>query len=228
MNMRNHRMFCGLRKGRFVEVETWYTRSSYFGTTWSSPPRSCWLHLAQVKLTIIRLFNSIATRGLKGLSGVPYSCTFLFLSSANLSISWSKGMLRLWIPDRWMDPGRSKRAASDGGRPSVWGPGQHGRPCYQLWRGRLLRHHQRVFCYVRLFNQEKTGQHSPREAAQGKPEFVQVEVRHACEQTLKDEFSRYDGIICKDHENACYNVSYVDIPEHQATYADVCFCEGDR
>jgi len=66
------------------------------------------------------------------------------------------------------------------------------------------------------------------EAAEGKPQFVQVEVRHACEQTLKDDFSHYDGIICKDHENACYNVSYVDIPEHQATYAKVCFCEGDR
>ena len=29
-------------------------------------------------------------------------------------------------------------------------------------------------------------------------------------------------------ENQCKNISFVDIPEHEATFADVCFCNTDK
>jgi len=69
------------------------------------------------------------------------------------------------------------------------------------------------------------------EAAQGKPEFIQVEVRHGCEKNLTQQFSDYNEFICKSGtgtENQCFNITYANIPEHDATFADVCFCNEDR
>jgi len=62
-------------------------------------------------------------------------------------------------------------------------------------------------------------------------EFIQVKVRHGCEKTLAEEFSDYHEIICDRQgtvENKCTNISFVDIPEHEATFADVCFCNTDK
>jgi len=62
-------------------------------------------------------------------------------------------------------------------------------------------------------------------------EFVQVMVRHGCEKNLTQQFSDYHDVICKTGtgtENECFNISFVDIPEHEATFADVCFCNEDK
>jgi len=69
------------------------------------------------------------------------------------------------------------------------------------------------------------------EAADGKPEFIQVEVRHGCEKKLTEQFSDYNEFICKSGtgtENQCFNITYANIPEHSATFADVCFCNEDK
>jgi len=69
------------------------------------------------------------------------------------------------------------------------------------------------------------------EAAEGKPAFIQVEVRHGCEKNLTQQFSDYNEFICKSGtgtENQCFNITYANIPEHDATFADVCFCNEDR
>ena len=62
--------------------------------------------------------------------------------------------------------------------------------------------------------------------ADGKPGHIDMVARHACEKTLANSFS-FD-VICKDHVNACFNNSYADIPEQEATFASACFCEGDK
>ena len=60
----------------------------------------------------------------------------------------------------------------------------------------------------------------------GRPGHIDMVARHACEKTLADIFSH--DVICNDHLNTCFNVSYDNIPEHQATYVSACFCEGDK
>jgi len=62
-------------------------------------------------------------------------------------------------------------------------------------------------------------------------EFIQVEVRHGCEKKLAEQFSDYHEFLCKSGEgteNQCFNITYDNIPEHEATFADVCFCNEDR
>ena len=75
------------------------------------------------------------------------------------------------------------------------------------------------------------------------------QVRHGCEKNLTQQFSDYHDVICKTWdfcfkihivrgavqffrgtgtENECFNISFVDIPEHEATFADVCFCNEDK
>ena len=88
--MRNHRMFCGVEKGRFVELETCHTRSNYFGTTWSFPPCSYWGHFPQVTLLLLDpAWALVWTRASLGC----LTLGVLVFSSTDLPISWSEGVL---------------------------------------------------------------------------------------------------------------------------------------
>jgi len=50
---------------------------------------------------------------------------------------------------------------------------------------------------------------------------------HGCEKNLAGAMGSNQAVICKDHANACYNMSKEDIVDEFVIQGSACFCEGD-
>jgi len=67
-----------------------------------------------------------------------------------------------------------------------------------------------------------------KEPSDGLPRYIDMVARHACEKTLTDMFDSGPNVTCNMGFYKCYNISFDNLPEHEATYAEACYCEGDK